>query len=110
MGLYTIPTTNPFNAFAETLGIWYDYVTLGFNFIGSELGACNVLDVSPIIDHTGRPSKSFLYLVQSPLGVVTIGKRFPELLHFFFRSSGLLQTVLALWVRELMTPYLAERW
>ena len=27
MGLYTIPPTDPFNAFAETLGVWYDYVT-----------------------------------------------------------------------------------
>ena len=34
VGLYTIPPTDPFNDFAETLGVWYDNMTLGFNFIG----------------------------------------------------------------------------
>ena len=33
MGLYTIPPTDPFNAFAEMLGVWYDYVNLGFNVL-----------------------------------------------------------------------------
>ena len=75
-----------FNAFAETLGVWYDYVTLGFNFIGSGLGACSTLAISPIIDLTSRPGKSFLYRVQSPLGVFTIGKTFPEMLHFFLEE------------------------
>ena len=63
MGLYTIPPTDPINAFAETLGVWYDNMTLGFNFIGGGLGACGALAVSPIIDLTGRSSKSFLHLV-----------------------------------------------
>ena len=30
VGLYTIPPTDVFNVFTETLGVWYDYVTLGF--------------------------------------------------------------------------------
>ena len=41
------------NAFTETLGVWYYYVTLGFNFIGNRLGACSVLALSPIINLTG---------------------------------------------------------
>ena len=86
MGLYTIPPTDPFSAFAKTLSVWYDYVTLGFNFIGSGLGASSALAVSPIIDLTGRPNKSFLHLVQSPFGVDTIGKSFPETLHLFLQE------------------------
>ena len=34
----------------------------------------------------GRLGKSFLHLVQSPLGVVTIGKSFPEMHHFFLEE------------------------
>ena len=30
VGLYTIPPTNIFNAFTETLGVRYFYMTLGF--------------------------------------------------------------------------------
>ena len=63
VGLYTIPLIDPFNAFTETLGVQYDYVALGFNFIGSGLGACGTLAVSPIIDLTGRRSKPFIHLV-----------------------------------------------
>ena len=29
VGLYTIPPSDLFNAFTETLGVWYGYVTLG---------------------------------------------------------------------------------
>ena len=83
VGLYTIPPTDLFNAFTETLGVWYDYVTLGFDFIGNGLGAHSILPVGPIIDLTGRPGKSFLHLVQSPLGVITIDKSFPVILYFF---------------------------
>ena len=86
MGLYTIPPTDLINAFAETLGVWYDNMTLGFNFIGTGLDACGALAVSPIIDLSGRPGKSFCHLVQSPFGVVTIGENFPEMLHFFLQE------------------------
>ena len=71
---------------SQTQVVWYDNVTLGFNFIGSGLGTCGTLAVSPIIDLTGRPRKSFLHHVQSPFGVVTIGKSFPEMLHFFLEE------------------------
>ena len=86
VGLYTIPPKDPFKTFAETLGVWYDYVTPGFNFIGRGLGTCGVLAVSPITDLTGRPSKSFFHLIQSPYGVVTIVKSFPEMLHLFLQE------------------------
>ena len=86
MGLYTIPPTDLFNAFSETLGVWYDYVTLGFDLIGSGPSACGTLAVSPIIDLTGRPGESFFHLVQRPLGVFTIGKNYPETFHFFLEE------------------------
>ena len=38
--------------------------------------------LAPLIDLTGTPGKSFLHLVQSPLRVITIGKSFPEMLHY----------------------------
>ena len=58
-------------------------MTLGFNFIGKRLDTCSALATSPIIDQTGWPGKSFLYLVQSPFGVITISTCFPEMLLFF---------------------------
>ena len=98
-----------FNAFAETLGIWYYYMPLGFNFIGNRLDASGALAASSINDLTRRPGKSFLHLVQSHCGVSTISKCFPEMLHFFLEKLRI-ATGLALWVRVLMTLYLAERW
>ena len=86
MDLYTIPSMNLFNAFTETLGVWYDYVTLSFNFTGNGLGACSTLAASPITDLPGRLGKSFLYLVQSPLGVIAISKSFSGMLHFFLEE------------------------
>ena len=60
-----------------------DYMTLGFDFIGSGLGACGALVVSPINDLLGWPVKHFLHLVQSPFGVFTLGECLPEMIHFF---------------------------
>ena len=37
MGLYAIPAADLFDAFEETLGIGYDYMMHGFDFIGSVL-------------------------------------------------------------------------
>ena len=65
VGLYTIPSTYLFNAFAETLCIRYDYMTYGFDFIGSGLVTCSALVVSPINDFPGGPVKPFLYLDQA---------------------------------------------
>ena len=83
VGLYAIPPTDLFNAFTETLCIRYNYMTLGFHFIGGGLGTCSALAISPTIDLTGRPVKPFLHLVQSLFGVFTLGECLPEMLHFF---------------------------
>ena len=86
VGLYTISPTDLFNVFAETLGIGYYYMTLSFNFIGNGLGAHGALSVGLIINLTGWPSKPFLHLVQSPFGVFTMGKYFPEVFHFLLEK------------------------
>ena len=83
VGLYAIPPTDLFNAFAETLCIGYNYMVLGYDFIGSGLGACGALVVSPISYFPGGPVEPFLHLVQSPLGVFTLGECLPEMIHFF---------------------------
>ena len=61
-------------------------MTLGFNFIGIILDACGALATSPVIDLTGWPGKFFLHLVESPFGVFTISKCFPEMFHFFLEK------------------------
>ena len=85
VGLYAIPPTDLFNAFAKTLCVRYNNMTLGFDFISSGLGTCGALAVSPTIDLTGRPVKPFLYLVQSPFGVFTLGDCLPVMFHFFVK-------------------------
>ena len=42
--------------------------------------------VAPIINLSGRPVESFLHLVQSPFGVITVGESFPEVLLFFLKQ------------------------
>ena len=86
MGLYTIPTTDLFNAFRDTLGVGYDYMTPCFDLNGNRMGTCGTLAVGPIIDLTGWLGKPFLHLVQSPFGVFTMGKYFPEVLYFFMEK------------------------
>ena len=81
VGLYTIPPTYLFNAFTETLGVRYYYMTLDFNFIGNKLGTCGALAFSPTSDFTERPGKSFLHLFR----VFAISKCFPEILLFFLK-------------------------
>ena len=58
-------------------------MTLGFNFIGSGLGACGALVVNPINDLHGGPVKPFLHFIQSPLWVFKLGECLPEMIHFF---------------------------
>ena len=96
--------------FAETLDIWYYYVTLGFDFIGNRLGTSGALAVSPIIDLTRRPVKSSLYLAQSPFQVFTLGKCLPDMVHFLLEKLRIATYSLALCVKVLITLYLAERW
>ena len=86
MSLYAIPPTDLFNAFAETLCIRYDNRILGFDFIGSGLGACGAQVVIPINDLPAWPVKPFLHLVQSPLWVFTLGECLPVMIHFFVKK------------------------
>ena len=83
VGLYAIPPTDLFIAFTETFCVRYDYMTLGFDFIGSGLGACGALAVTSINYLPGGPVKPFLPLVQSPFWVFTLGECLPEMIHFF---------------------------
>ena len=78
VGLYAIPPTDLLDTFREILCVGYDNVTLGFNFIGSGLGTCSALFVSPIRSLPRRPTKPSLHLVQSPFGVFALCKCFPE--------------------------------
>ena len=85
-------------------------MTLGFDLIGSGLSTCGALVVSSINDIPVGPIKSFLHPVQSPFRVFTLAECLPEVIHFFAEKVRLLHTVLALWVRVLITPNFAERW
>ena len=72
MGLHTIPTTDLFNAFAQTLGVGYDYMTLCFDFFGGGLGTCSALTISHITYLTGWLGKPFLHPVQGPFEVLSM--------------------------------------
>ena len=52
-----------------------------------------------------------LLYILSKAHLLAFGKGLPEVLYSWFKSSGLVQTILALWVRVLVTLYLATwRW
>ena len=108
---YLPQITDLLDTFTETLSVGYNNETLGFNFIGSRLGTCCALVVSPIRSLTGRFVMPSLHLVQSPFWGICI--RFSAFLRWVFslwRSSGLLHTVWALWERVWITLNFAERW
>ena len=77
VGLYAIPTTDLFDAFVQTLGVGYDYMTLCFDFTGGGLGACRALVVSLITNLTGQLGKPSFHLVQGPFRVLTVSECFP---------------------------------
>ena len=54
-GLYAIPPTDLLDTFTETLCVRYTNMTLSFYFIGSGLGTCSALVVSPISNLPGGP-------------------------------------------------------
>ena len=60
-------------------------MTLCFYFFGSGLGTCGALTFSPIIELTSGLGKPFFHPIQGHLGVFTVGKSLPELLHFFLK-------------------------
>ena len=78
MSLDAIPTTDLFDTFTKTLCVGYDNVPLVLHFMVSRLG----IIVAPIISLPGRPIKSFLHLVQSPLRIFTLGESLPEVILF----------------------------
>ena len=53
--LYAIAPTNLLDTFTETLCVRYNNITLSFYFIGSGLGVCGALVVSPIINLPAGP-------------------------------------------------------
>ena len=61
--------------------LWLN-VTLVLHSMASRLG----IVIAPIIDLPGRPVESFLHLVQSPLGIFTVGESLPEVLLFFLKQ------------------------
>ena len=105
VSLDAISTTDLSDTFTKTLCVGYDNVALTLHFMVGRLG----IVVAPIINLSGRPVESFLHLVQGPLGVITFGESFPEVILSFWSNSGLLHTVEALWERVWMTLNLAER-
>ena len=82
VSLDAIPTTDLFDTFTKTMCVGNDNVTLTLHSLVGRLG----IVVAPIIDLSGRPVESFLHLVQSPIGVVTFGESFPEVLLFFLKQ------------------------
>ena len=82
VSLDAIPTTDLFDTFTKTLCVGYDNVPLILHFMISRLG----IIVAPIIDLPGTPVESFLYLVQSPFRIFTVGESLPEVLLFFLEQ------------------------
>ena len=109
VGLYTIPPTDIFNAFAETLGGLYYYITLGFNFLVTGWVPVVPLLLAPSLTSLNDLASLFCTLSKAHLGYLQLVSAFLRCPTYFWRSSGLLQTVLTLWVRVLMTLYLSDR-
>ena len=82
MSLDTIPNTDLFDTFTKTLCVGYDNVPLVFHFMVGRLGIIG----APIINLSGRPVESFLHLVQSPLGIFTLGESLPEVILFLLEQ------------------------
>ena len=82
MCLAAIPTTDLFDTFTKTSCVGYDNVPLVLHFMVGRLGIVG----APIIDLSGRPVKSFLHLVQSPLRIFTPGESLPEVILFLLEQ------------------------
>ena len=82
MSLDAIPTTDLFDTFTKTLCVGYDNVLLVLHFMVSRLGIVG----APIVDLSGRLVESFLYLVQSPLGIFALNESFPEMILFLLEQ------------------------
>ena len=109
VSLDAIPTTDLFDTFTKTLCVGNDYVPLTLNFFGGRRGTVSTLVVNPINGLSGRPVKSFLHLIQIPLGIFAFSESFPEVFFFLFEQLRITAHSLALWERVLITLNLAER-
>ena len=89
VSLDAIPTTDLYDTFTKTLCVGYYNMALTLDFSGGSRGTCGNLVVSPINRLTGRPIKSFLHLVQSPLGIFALGESFPEVFLFLFEQLSI---------------------
>ena len=65
------------------------------------------LDVTYVTVFLASIGEFPFYPVSGPLRVFAFGQSLPEVLYFLIEQFRLIQTVLALWVRVLITPYLA---
>ena len=105
VSLDAIPTTDLFDTFTKTLCVGYDNVSLVLHFLVSRLGIVG----APIINLPGRPVKSFLHLVQSPLGIFALSESLPEVILFLLEQLRIAAHSEALWERVWITLNLAER-
>ena len=85
-GLYALLNEDLFNALTQTLGVRYDNVTLGFDFIGGGLNTSIVLGIGTIASLVGQLSEPFFQPVYDPFGVLTMSECLPEVLHFFMEK------------------------
>ena len=109
MGLYAKPPTNILDAFTETLCIRYNNITLCFDLIGSGLGACGALIVSPISNLSGGPFKPSLHLAQNPFRVFALHEGLTEVIHFFAEKLRIATHCLGPMGEVLITLNFAER-
>ena len=100
--LYTIPPTDLFNAFAETLGVRYDIVTLDFTLLVADWVPAVLWLLTPPETSPVDLVSLFSSLFKAHLRYLKLARAFLRCSISFGGSLGLLQTVLALWVRVLM--------
>ena len=74
VGLYAILISHLFDAFACSLDVRYDNVTLEFYFIGGGISTSSALGIS------------LIHPVYGPIGVLAVGECLPEMIHFFLEK------------------------
>ena len=88
----------------------YNNMTLCFYFIGSGLGTCRPWLLAPVVASLEGLFSMLSTLSKAHLGYLHWVSAFLRWSTSLWRSSGLLHTVWALWVRVLITLNFAERW
>ena len=85
-------------------------MTLGFGLSGSGLSASSVMGVGIATSLTGKLWEPSFHLSMAHFGYLQLLSAFLRWPISFWRSPGLLHTVLVLWVRVLITMYFADKW